>query len=184
MARAGETVELAEREVTIHALDLVDVGRHRPGPADRRPRRRAAPPARTSARSRATSGEAARAARPTSGRCAGPRPARSAIDDADRRSTTIRAAAAEGPTGSCPLLRPLDTGLDAFPVVTLTADEVAAVARGQFVRPDGRPARAGRALPPARRRPARWSRSPSAAGRPAGAGQGASSRRQQPSPSA
>ena len=36
MARAGETVELAEREVTIHALDLVEWDDSRPGAADRR----------------------------------------------------------------------------------------------------------------------------------------------------
>ena len=33
------------------------------------------------------------------------------------------------------MLLPVDTGLDAFPVVELTADEIAAIARGQFVRP-------------------------------------------------
>jgi tRNA pseudouridine55 synthase len=47
----------------------------------------------------------------------------------------IRSAAAEDPSGLTPLLRPIDEGLDAFPVVTLTADELAAIARGQFVRP-------------------------------------------------
>ena len=50
------------------------------------------------------------------------------------------------------MLQPLDTGLDAFPVVTLTADEVAAVARGQFVRPAGGLPGPGRALSAARRR--------------------------------
>ena len=40
MARAGETVLLPPREVTIHALDRGVVGRHRPGPPDRGPRRR------------------------------------------------------------------------------------------------------------------------------------------------
>ena len=49
----------------------------------------------------------------------------------------IRAAAAESPDGLMPFLLPLDTGLDAFPVVTLTADELAAVAKGQFIRPTG-----------------------------------------------
>jgi hypothetical protein len=32
-------------------------------------------------------------------------------------------------------LLPIDTGLDALPVILLTQDEVAAVARGQYVRP-------------------------------------------------
>jgi tRNA pseudouridine55 synthase len=47
----------------------------------------------------------------------------------------IRAAAAGGPAGLIPLLLPVDAGLENFPDVTLTAEEVAAVARGQFVRP-------------------------------------------------
>jgi tRNA pseudouridine55 synthase len=48
---------------------------------------------------------------------------------------TVRAAAADGPGRLRGLLRPIDTGLDRFPAVELTAGEVAAVARGQFVRP-------------------------------------------------
>jgi tRNA pseudouridine55 synthase len=47
----------------------------------------------------------------------------------------VRDAAADGPSSLTALLRPIDTGLDRFPVVDLTSDEVAAVARGQFVRP-------------------------------------------------
>jgi tRNA pseudouridine55 synthase len=47
----------------------------------------------------------------------------------------VRAAAADGPDGLVPLLQPVDTGLDAFPRVALDADEMAAIARGQFVRP-------------------------------------------------
>ncbi len=47
----------------------------------------------------------------------------------------VREAAADGPSSLTALLRPIDTGLDRFPVVDLTRDEVAAVARGQFVRP-------------------------------------------------
>jgi tRNA pseudouridine55 synthase len=47
----------------------------------------------------------------------------------------VRAAAAGGPAGLAPLLRPVDTGLDAFPEVRLTESEVASIARGQFVRP-------------------------------------------------
>jgi FAD synthase len=35
------------------------------------------------------------------------------------------------------LLRPLDSGLDRFPIVPLSAEEVAAILRGQFVRPAG-----------------------------------------------
>jgi tRNA pseudouridine55 synthase len=47
----------------------------------------------------------------------------------------IRSLAAERPAGLQPILRPIDAGLDAFPVVMLTASEVAAVAKGQYVRP-------------------------------------------------
>jgi tRNA pseudouridine55 synthase len=47
----------------------------------------------------------------------------------------IRAATESGPAGLVPLLLPLDTGLDAIPRVILSPSEVAAVGRGQFVRP-------------------------------------------------
>ena len=47
----------------------------------------------------------------------------------------VRAAAAGGPRSLAELLRPVDTGLDRFPSIALTPVEVAAVARGQFVRP-------------------------------------------------
>ena len=56
---------------------------------------------------------------------------------ARRRDTldAVREAAAEGRRPRA-LLRPVDTGLDAFPEVRLTEGEVAAIARGQFVRPE------------------------------------------------
>ena len=47
----------------------------------------------------------------------------------------IRTAAADGPEGLLPILRPIDDGLDAFPSIELTDVELAAVARGQYVRP-------------------------------------------------
>ena len=47
-----------------------------------------------------------------------------------------QAAAANGPEGLLPLIRPIDEGLDRFPDVPLTIAEVAAVSRGQFVRPE------------------------------------------------
>lgn len=49
----------------------------------------------------------------------------------------VRAAAAAGPGPLTALMRPIDTGLDRFPAIELTPDEVASVARGQFVRPSG-----------------------------------------------
>jgi tRNA pseudouridine55 synthase len=134
MARAGETVELAEREVTIHALDLVswdDTDRDRPfavidvvcsaGTYIRALARdlgeRLGNAAYLGALTRTASG-------PFTLEAAIP------LDD-------IRVAAADGPAGLLPLLQPLDTGLDAFPIVVLAPDEVAAVTRGQFVRPAG-----------------------------------------------
>jgi len=47
----------------------------------------------------------------------------------------IRSAAADGPAGLEPLLVATDAGLDRFARVRLTDAEVAAIARGQFVRP-------------------------------------------------
>ena len=47
----------------------------------------------------------------------------------------IRSAAADGPAGLGPYLRPIDAGLEALPEVALTAAEVSAIAKGQFVRP-------------------------------------------------
>ena len=47
----------------------------------------------------------------------------------------IRAAAAESPAGLLPLLRPIDAGLEALPEISLTAEETQQVARGQFVKP-------------------------------------------------
>ena len=48
----------------------------------------------------------------------------------------VRAAVADDPSGLVTLLRPIDDGLDRFPVVDLTTDEVDAVAHGQYVKPD------------------------------------------------
>ena len=49
----------------------------------------------------------------------------------------IRAAATESPAGLLPFLKPIDTGLEALPIVSLTEGEVAAIAKGQYVRPAG-----------------------------------------------
>ena len=139
MARAGETVELpTARGHDPRARPRV-VGRHRPGPADRRPRRRV-----LGRHLRAL----ARAGPRRDGRQRGvPRRADPDGLRARSRSRTRRlarrdpaAAAAEVRPACCRILLPLDTGLDAFPVVTLTDDETAAVARGQFIRPVARPA--------------------------------------------
>jgi tRNA pseudouridine55 synthase len=47
----------------------------------------------------------------------------------------IRSAAADGPAGLAPYLRPVDAGLDHLPEVSLTEPEVRAISKGQFVRP-------------------------------------------------
>ena len=49
----------------------------------------------------------------------------------------IRAAATESPAGLMPYLQPIDSGLEALPVVSLTAAEVDAIAKGQYIRPAG-----------------------------------------------
>lgn len=132
MARAGETVTLKEREVTIHELALVAWD-------DADPARpivildvvcSAGTYIRSLARDLGEGlGSAAYlgALRRTA---AGPFLAEAAIS-LDR----IREAAADGPDGIVPLLLPVDAGLERFPDVDLTLDEMVAVARGQFVRP-------------------------------------------------
>jgi tRNA pseudouridine55 synthase len=134
MARAGETVELAERAVTIHTLDLVSWDAT---DADR-------PIAvvdvicsagtyvRALARDLGVGLASAAYLGALTRTASGPFSL-----DAALALDAIRSAAADGPSGLVPLLRPIDAGLDAFPVVTLTADELSAVARGQFVRPAG-----------------------------------------------
>jgi tRNA pseudouridine55 synthase len=134
MARAGETVELAEREVTIHSLDLISWD----GTDPQRPIavvdvacsagtyiRALARDLGASLGSSAYLGALTRTA-------SGPFTIAAAIP-----LDEIRAAASESPAGLVPFLLPLDSGLDAFPAITLTPDELTAVARGQFIRPVG-----------------------------------------------
>jgi tRNA pseudouridine55 synthase len=132
MARAGETVLLPEREVTIFGLDLASWD-------DSDPERPIAIlevscSAGTYVRSLARDlGEAVGSAAylgALTRTASGPFRLEDAIALDD-----LRSAASESPAGLVAHLRPLDTGLDAFPVVTLTDEEATAVARGQFVRP-------------------------------------------------
>jgi tRNA pseudouridine55 synthase len=51
----------------------------------------------------------------------------------------VRRAAADGPAGVAALLLPVDAGLESIPNAPLTAAEVAAVAKGQQVKPERRP---------------------------------------------
>lgn len=134
LARAGETVELASREVTIHSFDLVSWDETDP---DR-------PIAVLDVV--CSAGTYIRALARDLGEGLGSAAYLGALTrtasgpftlDAATPLDEIRAAAADGPAGLLLFLRPLDTGLESFPVVTLTPDEVAAVARGQFIRPAG-----------------------------------------------
>ena len=132
MARAGEHVELASREVTIHSLELLDWD----GTDPDRPiavvdvECSAGTYIRALARDlgEAVGGAAYLGAlvRTASG------PFR--LDGAvslDR----VREAAADGAERLAGLLLPVDAGLDDLPELVVTDDEVRAIARGQFVRP-------------------------------------------------
>jgi tRNA pseudouridine55 synthase len=132
MARAGEHVELASREVTIHRLELLDWD----GTDPDRPiavvdvECSAGTYVRALARDlgEAVGGAAYLGAlvRTASG------PFR--LDGAvsiDR----AREAAADGSERFAALLLPVDAGLDELPELVVTDDEVRAIARGQFVRP-------------------------------------------------
>jgi tRNA pseudouridine55 synthase len=132
LARAGEAVALASRDVTIHELTIVSWD-------DADPERPVAVvdvlcSAGTYVRALARDlGEAAGNAaylgaltRTASG------PFR--LNDATSLDE-IRSAAAGGPSGLAPHLRAIDAGLDALPEIGLTEAEVAAIAKGQFVRP-------------------------------------------------
>ena len=134
MARAGETVELASRDVTIHALEIVTWDGAEPD----RPIAvldvtcSAGTYVRALARDLGESLGSAAYLGALTRTASGPFTIEAAtpLDE-------IRAAASESPAGLLPFLLPLHTGLDAFPVVNLTPDELAAVAKGQFIRPAG-----------------------------------------------
>jgi tRNA pseudouridine55 synthase len=131
MARAGEAVELADRRVTIEALELLSWD--------------ATDPARPIATLdvRCSAGTYIRAlARDLGAAVSGAaylgalvRTASGPFSiDAATPLEDIRAAAAEGPDMLAALLLPIDAGLDAIPEVSVTDADVAAIARGQFVR--------------------------------------------------
>lgn len=132
MARAGESVELAEREVTVFSIDIVAWD-------DRDPERPVMEIDVT-----CSAGTYIRALARDLGERAGSAAYLGALRRTAAGSFThgdaialedVRAAAADGPDGLRPLLRPIDDGLDRFPEIPLAGDEVAAVSRGQFVRP-------------------------------------------------
>jgi tRNA pseudouridine55 synthase len=132
MARAGESVELTPREVTVDTLEIVEWDGRDP----ERPvavvdvRCSAGTYIRALARdlggavgSAAYLGALVRTA-------SGPFGIDRAIPVDD-----IRAAAADGADRLAALLLPIDAGLDALPELVATAAEVDALSRGQFIRP-------------------------------------------------
>jgi tRNA pseudouridine55 synthase len=132
MARAGEAVVLEDRAVTIHELTMVswdDTDPDRPV-AVLDVTCSAGTYVRALARDLGASVDSAAYLGALTRLASGPFTLEDATD-----LDTIRAAAADGPTALGRFLRPIDAGLDAFLTVALTPDEVAAVARGQFVRP-------------------------------------------------
>jgi tRNA pseudouridine55 synthase len=134
VARAGETVTLASREVTFHSLDLASWD-------DSDPERPVAVVdvvcsagtyvralARDVGETVGSAGYLGALVRTSSG----PFDLASAVP-----LDTIRAAAAESPAGLLPLLLPIDAGLEDVPEIVLTVEETQQVARGQFVKPAG-----------------------------------------------
>lgn len=134
MARAGEEVVLASRDVTIHSLVLESWDESEPE----------RPVAVIEVRSSA--GTYVRALARDLGAAVGSAAYLGALTrtasgpfelDGATPLDEIRAAAAENPTGLVPYLQPIDAGLDHLPIVRLSVTEVAAIAKGQFVRPAG-----------------------------------------------
>ena len=132
MARAGQTPELAPRDVTIDRLDLVEWDGSDPD----RPL--------AVVEVDCSAGTYVRSIARDLGHAVGS----AAYLGSLRRSASggfgleqahtleaIRAAVADGPAGLAALLLPIDFGLDQFPHVVLTEAEIAAVGRGQFIRP-------------------------------------------------
>jgi tRNA pseudouridine55 synthase len=134
VARAGETVTLAPREVTFHSLELTSWDATDP----ERPVAvvDVVCSAGTYVRALARDlGEAVGSAAYLGAlvrTSSGPFDIESAIS-----LDTIRTAAAESPAGLLPLLLPIDAGLEDLPEIVLTKEETEQVARGQFVKPAG-----------------------------------------------
>ncbi len=132
MARAGEHVELASREVTIHSLELLDWDGTDP---DR-------PVAVVDVE--CSAGTYIRALARDLGEAVGGAAYLGALVrtasgpfrlDGAVSLDRVREAAADGAERLAGLLLPVDAGLDDLPELVVTDDEVRAIARGQFVRP-------------------------------------------------
>ncbi len=137
MARAGDAPELPEREVTIHRAEMIDWDSSDPA----RPVATLEIECSAGTYVRAIARDLGRALDSAAYLGALTRTASGSFALADACSLDqLREAAADGPDGLRPLLRPLDHGLGWMPALTLEADEVEALSRGQFVRPRSEPA--------------------------------------------
>jgi tRNA pseudouridine55 synthase len=132
LARAGETPKLAPRSVTIHRLDLVEWD----GTDPARPVAVVDVDCSAGTYVRAIARDLGLALGNAAYLGALVRTASGGFSlDAARPLDDIRAAAADGPERLRGLLLPPDAGLERFPRIQLTEPEIAAIARGQFVRP-------------------------------------------------
>jgi tRNA pseudouridine55 synthase len=139
MARAGESVELASRDVTIHRLDLVDWD-------DSDPDRPIG-----ILEVECSAGTYIRALARDLGELVGSEAYLGALSrtssgpfrlDEAIPLERVREAAADGPDALTALLLPIDAGLDSLPELVITDGEVTAISRGQFIRaalPKGEP---------------------------------------------
>ncbi len=132
MARAGETPELAPREVTIDRFDLVDWDGSDPD----RPLAIVEVDCSAGTYVRSLARDLGRAVASSAYLGTLQRTASGGFGLGQAHSLeAIREAVADGPAGLAALLLPIDSGLDRFPRVVLSETEIAAVGRGQFVRP-------------------------------------------------
>lgn len=131
LARAGESVELASRDVTIHRLDILEWDGSDPD----RPI--------AVVEIECSAGTYIRALARDLGEAVGGGAYLGALSrtssgpfrlDQAIPLERVREAAADGPVALAALLLPIDAGLDALPELVIGDDEVAAIARGQFVR--------------------------------------------------
>jgi tRNA pseudouridine55 synthase len=133
MARAGETPVLAPRQVTIDRLELLDWD----GTDPDRPIAIVEVDCSAGTYVRSLARDVGRAVGSAAYLGALVRTGSGGFQlDRAHSLEAIRAATETGSAGLVPLLLPLDTGLEALPRVTLSATEVVAVGRGQFVRPE------------------------------------------------
>ena len=134
MARAGERPELSPRQVEIDRLDLVSWNGDDPDRpiAELEVECSAGTYIRALARDLGAAVGSGAYLGALTRTASGPFRLDDAVSLAD-----VRNAAAEGPAGLRALLRPIDFGLERFPVVEVPESDVGAIARGQLVRPPG-----------------------------------------------